>query len=115
MDLTPFFTKLNHLETATLQEIQAHIETVMKGRLDTNVRPGRSGHFVDRYGMKHSVRIDKINRTTANCTETTPDSGKKWRIGLMSLKVDPIERKVQMVPMMPVVPHRPKSVSESAW
>lgn len=115
MDLTPFFTKLNHLETDTLQQIQAHIETVMKGRLDTSIRPGRSGHFVDRYGFKHSVRIDKINRTTANCTEIAPDSGKKWRIGITGLKVDPVERKVPMVPKMPVMPHRPKSVIESAW
>lgn len=112
-------TMLDKLSTAGLLEMQARIAEIMKSRMDTRLQVGRTATFVGRDSLTHTVRITQVNRTTASCTEIGGHAdGKKWRVGINMLKVNPIERSTAL-PLAkmaaPVVPHKPTSVAADSW
>lgn len=111
-------TMLDKLSTAGLLEMQARIAEIMTARMDTRLRPGREATFVGRDMTTHTVRVDKINRTTASCTELGAHEGKKWKVSCAMLKVKPIERATALPVaklVVPVVPHKPTSVAGDSW
>lgn len=107
-------TKLNMLSTEVLQEMTKSIGVILGARLDTRIQPGRIATFNNR-GIETSVRIEKINQKTASCTEISPKSGARWKVGLTSLKVEPIERLNPLAISKPTAAYKPASVSEDSW
>lgn len=112
-------TMLDKLSTAGLLEMQARIAEIMTARMDTRLQAGREATFIGRDMLTHTVRVDKINRTTAHCTELGGGhDGKKWRVGCSMLKVKPVERAtaLQVAKLAaPVVPYRPASAAGDSW
>lgn len=108
---------LDGMKTESLQAIQEHITKLMAARFDTSIRRGRTATFMDsRGGITRTIRIDQVNRITVSATEISPEAGKRWKVGLQSVKVVPIERGMAHVVAKPAGPHVPTSfVKGSVW
>ena len=105
---------LDKVSTDGLKSIMARCEELLKARLDTTPRPGRMAKFFATNRHEEvTVRIERINRTTASCTEVAPVAGNRWRVHLHMLKVDPVER-ARPMPVRSAIPHRPAS-TDDAW
>ena len=105
---------LEKVSTDGLRKMQAQIDVIMKSRLDTSMRPGREATFLDsRKGIVRTIRIIQVNRVSVSATEISPDAGRKWRVGINSVKVNPVERALAHAIPKAVVPHKPVSVGAS--
>lgn len=108
---------LNKMTTEGLHKLKASVEQVLDSRLDRTPRIGRTGTF--EYTKDRSTRtvvITKINQTTFSCQETgaSVEPGKQWRVGKPSLKIDPVERRVNQ-PVRFAAPHKPQTGGGAAW
>lgn len=113
MDLS----KLQLLNTETLQAMKAEIDRVLAGRLDTRPMPGRTGRFkASRDGLERVVLITRLNPKTISCTElansVTP--GANWKVSYGMLKVDPIVKKTTATPAS-IRPAAPQTSMAHAW
>jgi len=85
MDLS----KLNSLSTDTLQEMNRHIVGVLRHRqaltqmnAGAKLKINGKATFVDRLGRTVTVRVDKINVKSVNCSELNERgvTTKNWRV-----------------------------------
>lgn len=111
MDLS----KLQLLNTDTLQKMQAEIDRVLKSRLDTRLFGGRTGHFTCSAGIERHVLIDRVNAKSVSVTELADSHrpGTKWRVSRGMLRVTPVEIKAPAVSRTPAAP--PRSYAGAAW
>ena len=85
----------------------------MATRLDTRIIAGRYATY-EWQGVTHRVRITKVNHKSANCEEVSPTAGRKVRVGIQMLKVDPIERSATAAPILKT-PHIPAAYAVDRW
>lgn len=91
MSIAPFLDMMNGLSTDALKQIQTQVGILLEARLDTQVLPGRIATY-EYQGNTYKVRIEKVNQKSANTVEISPMAGRKVRVGLNMLKVEPVVR-----------------------
>jgi len=110
-------SRLQGLSNEGLQALKAAVDKELCRRYCTRPLRGRVGTFTTAPGEVRTVMVDKVNHKTVGCTETgaSLEPGKKWRVGLDILAIEPVLR-AQPLPAAkrPAAPHRPAS-SEAAW
>lgn len=113
MDLS----KLQLLNTETLQAMKVEIDRVLADRLDTRPMPGRTARFKSsRDGQERFVLITRLNPKTISCTElgNSVQPGANWKVSYAALKVDPIVKKTTVTPAS-IRPAAPQTSVAHAW
>ncbi len=113
MAIEQLLNGLAGLSTEHLQAVGARVNEIMSQRLDTRPYPGRTAKYTWQ-GVVHRCRIVKVNQKTANVEEIAPSPGRRVRVSLPMLEVDPIERK-GVTPVKPAQPHVPTTSEADHW
>ncbi len=114
MDLS----KLQLLNTETLQKMQAEIDRVLKERVDTRPMVGRTARFMDsKTRQERIVIIEKLNPSTIGVRELGNSfaPGTRWRVSYGMLKVDPVVRPVTKPSASAPKPVAPRASGHQAW
>lgn len=111
--------RLELLSSSVVEKIRDKCADILRGRKVAEVRAGALAWFTDRGGVKHTVRVSRINPKTVSCQEIDPVTLEpmrtKWKVSPMFLNPIVDEAKARKLEM-PVVAHKPTTVMEGdSW